>query len=370
MNFRSRFNGFFALLAATASLLLAGCASPAYYTQAVSGHLSLMGSREPVDDYLAQLPPDDSTARQLRAARDILAFADQALGLPAGESYQTFVPMEGVAITWNVVATPPFTLKPKRWCFLVAGCVPYRGYFDQEDADRFADKLRSKDLDVAVSRATAYSTLGWFDDPILGTMLSGPVADLAEVLIHELAHQSVYIRGATAFNESYATFVAREGVRAWMRHSGDEEGLANWELREAVSQDFIALLGATRVALAQLYTGGGDAEYLAQEKQRLFADMESRYEELVQDAWNGRDWYGGWFDPPPNNADLALVGSYTGGLCAFESLWLEAAGNFVRFHQLVAARGEMDKASIERWLKTPCPETPSRIVFIEPTGDL
>lgn len=370
MTVSTRLNNIPALLAAAACLLLAGCASPAYYTQAVSGHLALMGSREPVDEYLAQLPADDVTAQQLRAAQAILAFAEQELGLPAGDSYQTFVPMEGVAITWNVVATPPFTLKPKRWCFPVAGCVPYRGYFDQADADRFAARLRHKDLDVSVSQAAAYSTLGWFDDPILGTMLAGPVADLAEVLIHELAHQSVYVRGATAFNESYATFVARQGVRAWMRQTGDAQGLANWEAREAASQDFIALLSTTRAALARLYAGGGEEAYLAMEKERLFAELEVRYQTLVRDAWNGRDWYGGWFNPPPNNADLALVGSYTDGLCAFESLWLEASGDFSRFHQLVAARGEMDKTSIDRWLETPCPGAPPHITFIEPASVL
>jgi len=325
-----------------------------------------MGAREPVDEVLARLPPDSATAQQLRDAQAIIAFAEQELGLPAGDSYQSFVPMEGVAVTWNVVATPPYDLKPRRWCFLVAGCVPYRGYFDQADADRFAGKLRNKQLDVSVSRATAYSTLGWFDDPILGTMLSGPVANLAEVLIHELAHQSVYVRGATEFNESYATFVAQQGVRAWMTESGDVQGLAQWEARESASQDFIRLLSATRSALAQLYAGGGDEEYLATEKQRLFKDLEDHYQQMVTDTWAGRDWYGGWFNPPPNNADLALVGSYTGGLCAFAGLWQEAGGDFKRFHRLVAARGEMDKTSLATWLESPCPEVTTDITFIEP----
>ncbi len=325
-----------------------------------------MGSREPVEEALAKLPPDSATAQQLRNAQAIIVFADQELGLPAGDSYQSYVPMEGVAVTWNVVATPAYALKPKRWCFPVAGCVPYRGYFDQDDADRFAGKLRDKQLDVSVSRATAYSTLGWFDDPILGTMLSGPVADLAEVLIHELAHQSVYVRGATEFNESYATFVAQQGVRAWMNKRGDMPGLAQWEAREAASGDFIRLLSATRTALAQLYAGGGDEEYLASQKKRLFNDLEDHYQQMVIDTWAGRDWYGGWFNPPPNNADLALIGSYTGGLCAFESLWLEANGNFAAFHRLVAAKAEMDKASLAAWLETPCPEVTTGITLIEP----
>lgn len=354
-----------AALLITTLLLLAGCASPAYYGQAVSGHLSLMGSREPLDEYLAQLPPDEHTAQQLRSAQAIIRFAEQELGLPAGDSYQTFVPMDGVAITWNVVATPSFSLKPRRWCFLVAGCVPYRGYFDQSDADRFADRMRDKGLDVAVSRATAYSTLGWFDDPILGTMLSGPVADLAEVLIHELAHQSVYVRGATTFNESYATFVARQGVLRWMRQQGDEAGLAQWQVREAASQDFIELLSATRTALGKVYASG-DTQNLAQEKQRLFTELEENYAKLVSHTWNGRDWFGGWFNPPPNNADLALVGSYTGGLCAFQTLWLEAEGDFVRFHRLVAGKAEMGKAAIDSWLETPCPDGASHVTFIEP----
>jgi len=343
------------LCLAALPILLTGCASPAYYAQAVSGHLALMRSREPVATYIQDAETDDRTAGRLALAQELLAFAEDTLDLPADGSYETYAPTPGGAVTWNVVATPPFSLEPKRWCFPVAGCVPYRGYFEREDAERFAERMRARGRDVSVSRARAYSTLGWFEDPILGTMLDGSEAALADTLFHELAHQALYVKGATAFNESYATFVAREGVRAWMTRAGNPAGLAAWEAREAAAAAFIDLLGDTREQLARRYAEGGTEAELRADKARILAALRQRYDDLVATAWDGRDRFGGWFDPPPNNADLALMGSYTGGLCAFETLWVEADGDFRRFHALARAVGEKSREARRAWLDTPCP---------------
>lgn len=343
-----------ALAALTA--LLCGCASPAYYAQAVSGHLQLMRSRQPIDDVLAKAAPGDPTAARLVRAQTLIAFAEERLGLPTEDSYGSYAPTPGGAVTWNVVVTPPYALAPRRWCFPVAGCVPYRGYFDREDAERFARHMAKRGRDVAVSGAAAYSTLGWFEDPILGTMLDDGDAQLADTLFHELAHRDLYVKGDTPFNESYATFLAREGVRTWMREHGDADELALWEEREQAARDFVALLAATRRRLARLYASRTDPEALAAGKAEVFADLRGAYEVLVAEAWDGRDRFGGWFDPPPNNADLALAGSYTDGLCAFETLWRDSGGHFEAFRARARDRAALRARDRSAWLQTPCPD--------------
>lgn len=345
------------LAVAALALMLGACASPAYYTQAISGHLDLMRARQPVDDYLDQAPPGDPAAERLALAMDLLAFAEAELDLPSDGSYDSYAPTPDKAVTWNVVATPPYSLDPKRWCFPVAGCVPYRGYFDRDDAERFADRMRGKGRDVSVSGASAYSTLGWFDDPLLDTMLEGPDTDLADTLFHELAHQRLYVAGATDFNESYATFVGREGVRAWMRTAGRDDELDRWEERQEATRAFLALLADTRAALAGRYAAGGPEAQLAADKARLFDQLREDYDRLVRESWNGVDRFGAWFDPPPNNADLALVGVYVGGLCAFEGLWRRAGADFRQFHDLARERGRLPAEDRARWLASPCPET-------------
>lgn len=343
-----------ALLLAASLGLLAGCASPAYTLQAASGHLQLMNSRESVEDLLADPDPDDPLPPRLLVARELLSFAEETLGLPADGSYRSVARTSGDAITWNVVATPPYDLTPQRWCFLVAGCVPYRGYFDRADAERFAARLRDKGRDVAVSGARAYSTLGWFDDPLLESMLMDSDADLAETLFHELAHQALYVPGDATFNESFAEFIAEQGVRAWMIATDRDAELQSWLERQEAGTDFVELLATTRLELAEFYGSETDPARLAEGKRARFRELESRYADLVQRRWAGRDRFAGWFDPPPNNADLALVGTYTGGWCAFEQLWRQARGDFHRFQALAKARADEDAAARARWLATSC----------------
>ncbi len=344
------------IAALAAATLLGGCAGPGWYAQAVSGHSRLMRSREPIEDLVARAEDDDPLAARLATVSDLLAFAESPLGLDRGDAYRTLARVEGDAVTWNVVATPAWSLAPKRWCFLVAGCVPYRGYYDRADAERFAERMRQSGRDAAVSPAAAYSTLGWFEDPVLDTMLDGPDADLAETLFHELAHRTLYVKGSSTFNESYATFVAREGVRAWLAAQGRDAEYAEWSARQAARAEFLELLSRTRAELALLYATETAPAALETGKQAAFERLRRDYDELVATAWSGRDRYGGWFDPPPNNADLALIATYTGGLCAFEALWRTADGDFDRFHRLARAKSELAARDRDEWLSMPCPE--------------
>ena len=196
--------------------LLTACSGPGYYTQAISGQWKLMHSRQDVQSVLDDPSTSPELAGQLRLADQIKTFASDSLDLPADGSYDSYVEIEGDALVWNVIATEEFSLQAKQWCFAVAGCVPYRGFFKQEKASKSAERYRKKGMDVYVSPAAAYSSLGWFNDPILSTMLSGSDVQLAAYLFHELAHQRLYVKDDGLFNEGYASFVEEAGLKLWL----------------------------------------------------------------------------------------------------------------------------------------------------------
>ncbi len=333
---------------------LTSCASPGYYYQAVSGHLSLMRSREDVAALVASPETDPSLAQRLTTAEEVLQFAASELALPAGDSYRTYAETGREAVVWNIVAAPEFSLQAKRWCFMVAGCVPYRGYFDESKARQVAASLRKKGLDVSVSAVRAYSTLGWFKDPILDTMLAYGDARLGAVLIHELAHQKTYVKGDTAFNEAYARFVEREGVRAWLLARGEEALLEEWQRLNQASDQFSALLKTTRTQLSDLYASGQSAADMRPAKQVIITGLSTDYRLMVKGDWQGKSFFEPWFESTPNNADLALFTSYQGGHCAFETLFLQADGDFREFHRRAEARSGRDSAARTAWLATEC----------------
>lgn len=333
---------------------LAACAGPGYYYQAMSGQLALMRSRQEVQAYLDGAPDGDPLAARLHTARDVLRFAAGTLDLPADDSYSSFAITGREAVVWNVVAAPEFSLQPRRWCFLVAGCVPYRGYFHRADAQRLADKLAGKGLDVAVAGATAYSTLGWFKDPIPDTVLNLPDARLAATLIHELAHRKLYVRGDTEFSESYAAFVEAEGVARWLQARGQPDQERIWRDYLRASEGFDSLLEQTRDELAAVYSSGLPPDAMRDAKRAAFASLAQRYRASLQGPEGGRDWFGGWFDDQPNNADLALMSAYSGGQCAFRALFREAGGDFAAFHRLARAASRNGAEARHAWLQQPC----------------
>jgi predicted aminopeptidase len=335
-------------------LVLSGCASPAYYYQAASGHLSLMRSRQDIDEYLAKAPGDDQLAARLETAQSILEYADQSLDLPPGDSYSSYAATSDGAVTWNLVAAPEFSLQPKQWCFLVAGCVPYKGYFDENKARKSAARLEDDAMDVAVTPASAYSTLGWFDDPILDTMLEQSDAGLAAILFHELAHQKLYVKGDARFNESYASFVERQGVSRWLSDLDATEEMQRWRSVQQARADFRELLAETRTELQGLYASGVEDSTMREAKLAIYARLASDYRALVESNWQGMDLFSSFFEIPPNNADLALVSTYQSGGCAFQRLFDEVDGDFAAFHQRAAAVGDRDALSRQEWLDQPC----------------
>ena len=191
------------------ALLASGCADTTYLWGSATGHLKLLQAARPVDDWLA----DDSTPLMLKQrllqAQGIRHFAIDVLKLPDNASYQRYAQLQRRAVVWNVVAAPPYSLTLKTWCFPVVGCVGYRGYFEEQDAQQEADAQRAQGLEASVYGVPAYSTLGWTNwlggDPLLSTFIQYPQGELARMVFHEMSHQVVYVQGDTAFNESFAT---------------------------------------------------------------------------------------------------------------------------------------------------------------------
>lgn len=336
--------------------LLAACAGPTYYWQAARGQWSLSRDAVPVEQLLADPATPEDLLRQLSATRRMLAFAAQRLELPAEGAYTRWVATGRDAVVWNVVAAPEFSLTPKTWCFPVAGCVAYRGYFSREAADRLAGRLGERGLDVAVVPATAYSTLGWFDDPLLDTMLRGGELRTAAVLFHELAHRRVYAGGDTAFSESYARFVERVGVTEWLLANGRDAELPRWRAALALADRGEALLLDARTALEALYAQDLGEDALRAGKAEVLTRLQAS---LDREAGGSQAWIGA----APNNAHLALAASYASGQCHFAALLRSVNGDMRAFHEQVAAIADGDADERARWLNAPCPD-------IAPPGDL
>ena len=324
----------------SASLLLCGCSTVDYYSQTVAGHLQLMGQREPID----QLIEDGSTAeplrRKLESIREIRDFASRELGLPDNESYRSYAAIDREAVVWAVVATEEFSVDPLHWCYPIIGCASYRGYFSQRKADYGAHRLVEDGMDVAVLPVPAYSTLGWFDDPIPSSVIQWPEPRLAGLVFHELAHQRLYVAGDTAFNEAFATTVQQTGVRRWLKHKGDAAALDRWRLQQQREQAFVALLLDARQRLAQLY-GHLPAEQEARllktaEFERLKADYQ-----LLKRRWGGYGGYDGWFQQLPNNAHLASVATYQQWVPACLLLLQRVGGDMQAFYLACERLGEL-----------------------------
>jgi predicted aminopeptidase len=326
------------LTIAAAGLPLTGC----YLMQAASGQMSIAAKREPIAAMLAasSTPPQLRTRLEyVAAARD---FASRELGLPDNESYRSYADLGRPYVVWNVFAAPEFSVEPRRWCFPIAGCVVYRGYFKEEAAQRYARKLRRRGDDAAVGGVSAYSTLGHFKDPVLSTMLGWSDAQLAATLFHELAHQVVYVPGDSEFNESFATVVEEAGLERWLAVRQRTQDLVVWrEQRERQSQ-FIALLLAARTKLRALYESALPDDEKRSRKQYAFGELKLDYARLRQ-QWNGYSGYDRWFDRTLTNAHLVSAATYYGCVPGLQRVLSEAGGDLRRFYDEARRLARMDK---------------------------
>jgi predicted aminopeptidase len=330
------------VLAVAMVLLLAGCTTASYYAQSIGGHLDLMAKRKKVSTLVEDDTTPPALKQKLVRAEEIRAFASEELALPDNGSYRSYVDVGKPFVTWNVIATPALSLQAKTWCFPVVGCVAYRGYFGEADANAYGDELVAEGMDVTVVGARAYSTLGWFDDPILNTTLFDAEYRFAGTMFHELAHERLFVSGDSSFNESYAVAVEREGVRRWLARNSSPGMQKAYDQERARREAFLALVLATREKLQVLYaSSANDAEKL-REKKRLFDELRAGYGRLKA-TWGGYSGYDAWFAANLNNAKLALLATYNMHVQAFERILLEQQGDMLRFHEAVEALSKLPK---------------------------
>jgi len=335
-------------------LLLSACSGPGYYAQAISGQWKLMQARQDIPSLLVDPATDTELVGQLRAATSILAFAETALDLPANGSYTSYVELDNNSLVWNVVATEEFSLQPKKWCFIVAGCVPYRGFFKQLKAERSATRLRNKGLDVYLAAAPAYSTLGKFKDPLLSTMLTGTDIHMASFLFHELAHQRLYVKGDGQFNESYASFVEETGVKIWLETAGRQSELQQWQVLQTVDKEFNLLISDVRRDLSELYQSNSSIARKRRLKIEILQGLTLSYDRLRAEKWDNENYFSSWFAEPVNNAKLALYNTYEGGHCAFNNLYARAGGDMQEFHKLAGQQAKLPQDQRQIWLMQSC----------------
>jgi predicted aminopeptidase len=318
----------FAFVAAVVGLFFAleGC----FYLQAAGGQMDVLRKRRPMDEVIADEGTDAELRQKLIVVQEARQFAVDELLLPQNGSYRSYADVERDYVVWNVFAAPEFSLQPRQWCYPVAGCVVYRGYFSEENAIKLGAKLEKDGLDVTVGGVAAYSTLGRFDDPVLNTMMRWSDVYLIETLFHELAHQQIYVKGDSAYNEAFATAVAEFGIKRWLAERGEPERFILHEAEKMLQANMRDLVFAAWKSLEDVYASELDDAQMRLQKasilNRLSDDAQAVIDNSGIDAWN-------WLAAPVNNATLVSVGVYQGNLSAFRMILKDCNQSFACFYE-------------------------------------
>jgi predicted aminopeptidase len=338
---RFRSSNLFRLLGALAALPLCACSTVSYYSHLARGEYALLAARRPIDRVIADPATDAQLKARLQLAEQARAFASDHLQLPRNRSYTRYADLHRAYAMWNVFAAPEFSLDAVKQCFPIAGCVAYRGYYERGRAEADAARQRARGLETWIGGVPAYSTLGWFADPILNTMLRWSDDDLAATIFHELAHQRLYVKGDTDFNESFATFVQREGLRQWRA----ARGLAEAEDASARSDQFDALILALRERLRKLYAADLPADAMRVRKREEIERMRAEYMQMRDAQWHGDPGYDNWVNSEINNAKLLPFGLYHRWVAAFAALYTRQGGDWPSFYAAAQKIGRADPAA-------------------------
>ena len=323
----------------------------AYLVQSASGHIKIMQAARPVDDWLAEDSTPSALKQRLQLAQQIRQFASSTLQLPDNASYRRYAQLPRRAVVWNVVAAPAYSLTLQTWCFPVTGCVGYRGYFDEQDAQAQAAALRSQGLEASVYGVPAYSTLGWTNwlggDPLLSTFIHYPQGELARMLFHELAHQVLYVKDDTAFNESFATAVERLGSDAWLAGQTGTAAQSEYAIFDGRRRAFRALTASTRHKLLAIYAGDAGTSLPPGEqearKTAAYAEFRQSYAQLKQ-QWNGYAAYDTWV-ANANNAAFGALAAYDDWVGAFEALFRQQHSDWATFYTAAKRLAELPRAT-------------------------
>lgn len=314
------------------SATLWGCQTVHYYSQAIDGQCRILLKRQPISAIIADSESPQSLRERLIFILKVREFAENELQLPVNNHYLTYVDLKRPYVLWNVFAAPEFSLTPKTWCYPVAGCAAYRGYFAELNARQYADRLAKQGYDVYVGGVTAYSTLGWFDDPVLSTFIRFSEARTAALIFHELAHQILYVRGDTAFNESFATLVEQEGLRRW-QHSSSSERIYSEYLRQFRRQEqFVQLIMHYRQKLELLYQTDLTPPEKRVRKTTIFSELRNEFNQLKTHQTE-LSAYDVWMDQSLNNAKISSVVAYHDFLPALQKMLTQNMGKMNQFFE-------------------------------------
>jgi len=343
---------------------VSGCRTIGFYAQAMKGQYQIFAHQQLIDKLIADPQTPPKLREQLKLVEQLRAFAKDNLKLPVDGHYRKYVDVHRPYVVWNVQAAPQFSLQPRTWWYPLVGSLEYRGYFSEAGARRYAARYAKNGDDVYVDGVEAYSTLGWFKDPVLNTFVDRNEPELAEVLFHELGHQRVFARGDTDFNEAYATTVGQEGARRWLRASGKTNLLERYEITLRRNDQFVHLIMGTREELQKVYGDTLDKDgkvkaastpplppaQLKEAKEQVFAELRANYQQL-KTGWGGYAGYDEWFARELNNAQLNTIANYYDFLPAFQRV-LEMNGNDMeKFYVEVERLSKMSKDERHQWLR-------------------
>ncbi|HEY6598947.1 MAG TPA: aminopeptidase, partial [Pseudomonadales bacterium] len=316
----------------------ASCATWEFYRQAVAGQMSILQHRQSSEVLIVAPDTSPHLRQRLVKVAELVRFAREHLALEPGKRYSSYVRVDGEYVVWNVFAAQEFSTAPIEWCYPIAGCATYRGYFKADAAHRYAQGLIAGRKDTAVDGVAAYSTLGWFEDPVLSTFIDWSDPALAGLIFHELAHARVFVGGDTAFNESFASFVERRGQIDWLRSLGDDAGVARATARWRTSDRFVAFLLAWREELSRLYAQPFNADALRLLKSEVFAEVERCYR-ANQNLFGNQDWF---FGDELNNARLVPLAAYHEYIAGFEQLFVQSDESWPAFYVRAAETARLD----------------------------
>lgn len=349
-------------IAAVLIVTFSGCQAARFYRQAISGQYRILTERQPIADLMADERVDAGLKRKFELVTRLRAFAESELKLPIDKHYLTYVDLGRRFVVWNVHAAPAFSLEPRAWWYPFVGRLKYRGYFNEADALRHAEQLARAGEDAYVEGVEAYSTLGWFADPLLNTFIHHPEPVLAEIIFHELAHQRLFVSGDTDFNEAFATTAAEEGVRRWLLAAGNDGGYREYLVAVGRNSQFVDLIMETRRQLEILYGESGDRDpffedparapvWMREGKARIIAELRQKYAALKESWGLDSSGYDGWFAKEINNAQLNTIAVYYELVPGFRALLAREGRDPERFYNAVEALGELGKEERLRRLR-------------------
>jgi predicted aminopeptidase len=326
---------------------ISGCSNLGYYWQNTQGHLAVMQAAKPVREWIDDSQTSNALKTKLELSQRIRSFASDELKLPRNASYTRYADLKRSAVVWNVVAAPPYSLQLKNWCFAVVGCVSYRGYYSEAAAKQEAERVKAQGHEVNVYGVPAYSTLGYLNwaggDPLLSTFITYPEGELARLIFHELAHQVLYVKDDTMFNESFATAVERIGGQQWLAKQGSEAAQKEYVEFDQRRKQFRLLTMRTRARLAEVYEEKGSSpgtksgfiatKDIADRKTQVMQQLRAEYAQLKA-SWGG---YAGYdrFIAQANNASLGAVAAYDELVPQFEAVFEKRGKDWNAFYDAI-----------------------------------